>query len=227
MIGAIALYRYEPKDPGARAGRGHRAADRGAVADELAPRIGGWLYLLGLNVISAPLGQMFALAKTASLTTLTARGWYALTAPELPTYHPALAFVAIGEVLCHEALCAYLAVVALLFVRKRRGFPYHFLVCTMILVSYVGIDALACAALNIDEKRQAEAWSLFGRVLIWAIIACAYVAWSCRRVRETFVLGIRRSRQRAAFRGDGVFSGRGRRREPRVILIYSRCPVRR
>jgi hypothetical protein len=180
-IAAAFLYRYEPRV-------------KAAVPENVRPRIGGWALLLGLNVLVAPFRQAFFLIATGpAWRVLSASNWDALTTTGDPRYHPALAWVTLGEVLTLEALCAYQAVVALLFIQKRRGFMFHFMVCAIALLAYVGIDDMVAASFDHADAKVGAGAPTFVRQLIFTLLWCAYVTRSMR-VRETFV----RSRKDAA-----------------------------
>jgi hypothetical protein len=183
-IGAIFVYRFEPKGIAP------------VPAPEVEPRIGGWLVLLGLNVILAPITMLVFLVKSGS-SVLTAQFWSALTTPEFETYRPVVAFASMGEIIAREALVAYLAVVALLFLGKRRSFRFHFVVGAVLGASYVVADALLGVGLHVTAEAQKEGWYASLRAVIWAAVWCPYVMRS-DRVRRTFVRGARGRSETAA-----------------------------
>ena len=178
--GAIVAYRFRP-------------ARRPAPRDPHAPEgLEGWLIVLALGLLSSMVVNALAVVRNARVVFSLAT-WHALTLPQLPTYRPGLAVLAVVELVVMLAITAYGLVVTLLFFGKRRSFPLQFKVYAIGSLVFTIVDNLATSAVT----SGAHALPLFAiaRSAFSAGIWCAYVGQS-RRVAATFVRSPVRARAR-------------------------------
>jgi hypothetical protein len=178
--GAIVAYRFRP-------------ASRPVPRDPHAPEgLAGWLVLLALGLLSSIVANSLAVVREARIVFSLAT-WHALTLPQLPTYQPGLAMLAVVELVVMLAISAYGVVVTLLFFGKRRSFPLQFKVYAICGVVFIVVDNLATAA--VTPSAHALPLMAIARSAFGAGVWCAYVARS-KRVAATFVRSPGRARPR-------------------------------
>jgi hypothetical protein len=115
---------------------------------------------------------------------LSLASWRQWTTPELSTYAPWLAVLMVVEVIALFAWSTYGSVVAVLFLKRRRSFPFHFTAYAIGIAAYTLLDHLAASLLAPQSSQSTIPAG--ARVLIWALVWASYVHRS-RRVAVTFV----------------------------------------
>jgi hypothetical protein len=176
-FGARYAYPYAP--PPTSADGEDAGRDRGA-----AERLGGWLYLVGLNLVVAPLAWLYSLRHYGWV--FARRSWLAVGATESGS---ALRAVALAELGLGIAFIAYTLVIGTLFVKKRRTFPTHFIVYLIANFVYLVLDHALAAALHVRGSAVgAPEQASIARLLVISIMWIMYMRRS-KRVARTFVNG--------------------------------------
>jgi hypothetical protein len=170
--GARRAYRFEPSGA--------------PVAPDAPPTyLRGWLRLLGLGLLVGVLASAVVLVH-ASDTVLSLAVWRALTTPELRTFQPGVALLAVAELLVQLAFLAYGVVLVLLFFQTRRSFPWHFTRYMIAVLVFVVVDHLTAARLATTPKDDPTFWIRFAYQSVGSLIWVAYLQRS-RRAAATFV----------------------------------------
>ena len=168
----------------------YRGASRPRPADAVAPslrapRMGGWLRLLALNVVVMPLVGLQSFVEDGKVAFESAK-WAALTTPGLESYRPGLAVFLVVEMLGQLWLAAHATVVAVLFFRKSHGFPRQGIAVIAFVMALVTADVLVAVALGVEGSTLARVFVVV-RSLVFGSAWIAYIRRS-KRVAYTFVL---------------------------------------
>ena len=150
-------------------------------------KIGGWLILVAIGLIFAPIRLLVVLFKDL-LPALSADTWSRLTTPGTEAYHPLWAPLLLFEVIGNCLFILSPIIIAVFFFQRRRFVPRLFIVLLLANLVFVTIDYFA-ADLIPFVAAQEDLGSL--KELIRALIACAiwvpYFLVS-KRVKGTFVV---------------------------------------
>ncbi|MDL1864979.1 MAG: hypothetical protein ABS69_20565 [Nitrosomonadales bacterium SCN 54-20] len=158
----------------------------GAVGGKNLEGLGGWLILVGSNVVLSPF--VIAARTYKSYAEMFASGvWDVLTSPDSMAYHTLWAPFAIGEIILNSALILAWIYIAFLFFSKRRAFPFWFIAIHIATVCLIVINAIVVHhilpdAPIFDADTLRELSRPIGAILIWA----PYMLMS-KRVKSTFL----------------------------------------
>ena len=150
-------------------------------------KIGGWLILVAIGLIFAPIRLLVVLFKDL-LPALSADTWSRLTTPGTEAYHPLWAPLLLFEVIGNCLFILSPVIIAVFFFQRKRFVPRLIIVLLLANLVFVTIDYFA-ADLIPFVAAQEDLGSL--KELIRALIACAiwvpYFLVS-KRVKGTFVV---------------------------------------
>jgi hypothetical protein len=150
-------------------------------------KIGGWLILVAIGLIFAPIRLLVVLFKDL-LPALSADTWSRLTTPGTEAYHPLWAPLLFFEIIGNCLFILSPIIVAVFFFQRRRFVPRLIIVLLLANLVFVAIDYFA-ADLIPFVAAQEDLGSL--KELIRALIACAiwvpYFLVS-KRAKGTFVV---------------------------------------
>lgn len=158
----------------------------GAAGGKKLEGLGGWLILVGSNVVLSPF--VIAARTYKSYAEMFASGvWDVLTSPDSMAYHALWAPLAIGEIILNSALILAWIYIAFLFFSKRRAFPFWFIAIHIATVCLIVIDTIVVHhilpdAPIFDADTLRELSRPIGAILIWA----PYMLMS-KRVKSTFL----------------------------------------
>lgn len=151
--------------------------------------LGGWLIVVGIGLVVAPV--RIAVACVQTYVPLFQNGaWQLLTTPGTGTYHPLWAPVLLGELLVNLGFFAAFLVLIFLFVRRARMFPRLYIAVLALNLAFLFVDALLLDSLAASGSQTETVWTPLLQGLASAAIWIPYMLRS-RRVRNTFVVGIR------------------------------------
>ncbi len=149
-----------------------------------AARFGGWLALLGLNVLLQPLLVVLK-GKPGWLLLLSSARWRALAIRSVGVHTSLTAPIVALESVVLIVLFGYSLTVLAAFVKKRRSFPWHFTVYMVSSAIFHVLDLLAVSVISARSATGAEQ-SAMVHVCLGAIVWVWYVHRS-ERVASTFV----------------------------------------
>ena len=148
--------------------------------------LGGWLVLVGLNIIYSPL-RIIADVFSVYSDLFSDGSWEALTTPGTEDYNPLWAPILIGEMAINGGLVLAWIFVVVLFFSKKKEFPKWFIGTLLFNLAFILIDALAVKSVLPNEPVfDAETVKEVGRTLIYMVIWVPYMLVS-KRVKTTFV----------------------------------------
>jgi len=164
-----------------------KAQKNGDAAQKQYDKIGGWLILVVIGLILAPIRLLVVLFKDL-LPALSADTWSRLTTPGTEAYHPLWAPLLFFEILGNCLFILFPIIVAVFFFQKRRFVPRLIIVLLLANLVFVAIDYFA-ADLIPFVAAQEDMGSLveFIRVLIACTIWVPYFLVS-KRAKGTFVV---------------------------------------
>jgi hypothetical protein len=164
-----------------------KAQKNGDAAQKQYDKIGGWLILVAIGLILAPIRLLVVLFKDL-LPALSADTWSRLTTPGTEAYHPLWAPLLFFEIIGNCLFIVSPIIVAVFFFQKRRFVPRLIIVLLLANLVFVAIDYFA-ADLIPFVAAQEDMGSLVE--LIRVLIACAiwvpYFLVS-KRVKGTFIV---------------------------------------
>jgi len=164
-----------------------KAQKNADAAPQQYDKIGGWLILVAIGLIFAPIRLLVVLFKDL-LPALSADTWSRLTTPGTEAYHPLWAPLLLFEVIGNCLFILSPIIIAVFFFQRRRFVPRLIIVLLLANLVFVTIDYFA-ADLIPFVAAQEDLGSL--KELIRALIACAiwvpYFLVS-KRVKGTFVV---------------------------------------
>lgn len=148
--------------------------------------LGGWLILVGLGLVLAPIRLILDIGPHADVYFSTAT-WQNLAMPRGDGYHPLYGPLLVMELLGNMTLLAAMLLAIALFFSKRALFPKVFIVLALFsLVFLVGDAILGEAIPAIAEQEDSESQRLISRAAFNCLIWIPYMIRS-KRVRFTFV----------------------------------------
>ena len=164
-----------------------KAQKNGDAAQKQYDKIGGWLILVVIGLILAPIRLLVVLFKDL-LPALSADTWSRLTTPGTEAYHPLWAPLLFFEILGNCLFILFPIIVAVFFFQKRRFVPRLIIVLLLANLVFVAIDYFA-ADLIPFVAAQEDMGSLVEliRVLIACTIWVPYFLVS-KRAKGTFVV---------------------------------------
>jgi transglutaminase-like putative cysteine protease len=174
--GAWAAYRYAPR----------RLAWMDGDSEPPIIPIGGWLIVLGLR-IGLSLVQQIGVTWTGASLLVTRSTWRLLTPGAATEHGPGLLGLLALEHVSSSAMTAYWAVLLLLFVKRKRTFPFHLRIALVWICIYSWIDAAGVAWLKPSGTDSSHAVRQVLLAMGAAAIWIPYLHLS-RRVAKTFVL---------------------------------------
>lgn len=153
---------------------------------EPAESIGGWLILLAIGLVLAPIG-LGVVIFTIHVPIYMDGTWEALTTPGAENYHPLWASYLIFELLVNVALMVGYLGLAIIFFRRSRFFPRAYIAISLISFAMLFLDGWFGSFIITDEPMfSAEMLKNIVRSLISMLIWCPYLLVS-ERSRRTFV----------------------------------------
>jgi predicted secreted protein len=151
--------------------------------------LGGWLIVVGIGLVVAPV--RIAIACVQTYVPLFQDGsWQLLTTPGTGTYHPLWAPVLLGELLVNIAFFQAFLVLMFLFLKRARMFPSLYIAVLLLNLAFLFVDALFLDWLAAPGTQTDFAWTPLLQGMASAAIWIPYMLRS-RRVRNTFVIAIR------------------------------------
>jgi magnesium-transporting ATPase (P-type) len=148
--------------------------------------LGGWLILVGIGVVFAPL--RLALFILATYVPMFSDGtWEALTSPGSADYHALWGPLIVGEIIFNTIMILAGVYLIYLFFSKHHLFPRLYIAVVLITLLVIPIDAWL-VTLIIPGKPAFDPATLkeFIRTLVGAMIWVPYMFIS-KRVKQTFV----------------------------------------
>ena len=186
---SLRAFRWERSLTNTRLGRGQPAP------------FGGWLLLLGMNVLIYPIvlvmGQLSGLG-----ILLSAARWQALATPGLVSFRPGLSVLLVLEGSSMLLLLGYSLTVAASLFYKLRSFPWHFSGMMIGSCVFQLLDLVAVSFVS-DTAQTSGNWLSLLRTLAFSVIWLSYVRQSSR-VARTFT---RRARRRVRRPKAGLVQG--------------------
>lgn len=148
--------------------------------------LGGWLILVGLGIVVAPLRIIGVLFPTYA--EMFANGsWAALTTPGTEAYHPLWAPILYAEMAINVGLILTWLFIAFLFLLKKRVFPKWYIGILLFTLVFIVLDALALkAVLPLEPVFDTSTITELGRSLVAVLVWVPYMLVS-KRVKATFV----------------------------------------
>jgi hypothetical protein len=149
--------------------------------------LAGWLILVGLGLIVAPIRIAMYLNET--FPPVFRDGiWDLVTTPGPPPYHPLWGTILIGELGINLLFILGAVGLLMLFFVKSARFPKWFIVFMVVNVLFVVLDALATQLVLPDQPVfDAQAKVDLLKQLVASAIWIPYMLLS-RRVKNTFVM---------------------------------------
>ncbi len=148
--------------------------------------LGGWLILIGLVIILAPVRNIFIVFPV--YTELFSNGsWAQITTPSTESYHLLWAPVIIGEIAINSGIILAWLLIGFLFFSKNRIFPLCFISLLIFSAVFILVDALAINLILpneaiFDSNTKNEFLQFLFSITIWGL----YFRKS-KRVAATFV----------------------------------------
>jgi hypothetical protein len=170
------LYRWDP-------------LPRASVQNPSLAGISGWLVLAGLSLVVTPVRLVFDLGQT--LPSYSLQTWNAVTVAGQSAYDPMWAPVMLIELAINLAKLIFVAMIAVLFFRRRSSLP-ALLIGWMVITPLVHAADLVVAArlLKTDDAASARDWAEVGRSVFFSLVWTLYFVRS-ERVAATFTRRLR------------------------------------
>jgi hypothetical protein len=147
--------------------------------------LGGWLTLVGLNVVFTPLRNIISVWQVYP-PMFSSGTWEALTAPGSAAYHPVWAPLIASEIIFNLAFIALGAWMIYLFFARSHFFPKVFVGVLIARVVLHFADAYVAHYATPDLPLfDSETGPAFLMTLIFSAVLLPYILFS-RRVRLTF-----------------------------------------
>ena len=164
-----------------------KAQKNADAAPQQYDKIGGWLILVAIGLILAPIRLLVVFFKDL-LPALSADSWSRLTTPGTEAYHPLWAPLLLFEILGNCVFIVSPIIIAIFFFQKRRFVPRLIIVLLLANLVFVAIDYFAADLIPFIAAQE-DIGSLVE--LIRVLIACAiwvpYFLVS-KRVKGTFIV---------------------------------------
>ncbi len=148
--------------------------------------LGGWLVLVGLGLILAPL-RIIAQVIPLYLGMVSDGSLEILTTPGTEAYNPLWSPIIYGELAVNFGMVIALVFIAYLFFSKKRAFPKWFIGICIVNVTVIVVDAFATKLVLPEEPMfDADTTVELGRMAFAALVWIPYMLVS-KRVKATFV----------------------------------------
>lgn len=148
--------------------------------------LGGWLILVGIGVVIAPIRLLVAFISVYS-PIMEDGVWYALTTPGSSAYHPLWEPLLIAEIIYNLAMVAASVYMIYLFFTRHYLFPKVFIGVSIVSLIFVPLDAWVVSTMFPSEPMfDPETTKEFARVVVVSLIWIPYMLVS-ERVKVTFV----------------------------------------
>jgi hypothetical protein len=148
--------------------------------------IRGWLILIAIGIISAPI-KMVLLLMTNFPQIFSTGAWEALTTQGSEAYSPLWAPIIIGELLINSGLILGCLYMAYIFFTKRRNFPKWFIGIVLVNFVFIIADAYAISMVLPNEHVfDHDIIKALRHSVMMIIIWCPYMLDS-KRVKATFI----------------------------------------
>ena len=145
--------------------------------------IGGWLFLVAIGLLIAPVRQFIVVLQTMEM--IGTEEWTALTTPGSAGYYPGLFALVVGELIANVTFVAAGITLLVLLKRHSRLFPRGYILLTTLNLLFILGDAIIAGRIAADAGLDAESSSELGRAILGAAIWVPYMLKS-RRVKNTF-----------------------------------------
>lgn len=154
------------------------------TADEQT-KIGGWLILVGIGLLIAPLRMLMIIVPTYQ-EVLQPDVWAMLAVPGGLLYHPLWAPILIGEIATNTLLFIVSLILIVMFFRKSQLFPKAYIIVAIFTLTFILVDAAAVKVVLPDEPMlDPDTMKEVTRSLVSVLIWCPYMLVS-KRVKATF-----------------------------------------
>ena len=148
--------------------------------------LGGWLVLVGLGIIVAPL-RIIGLLFPIYYEIFSNGSWELLTTPGTDAYNSLWAPIIYGEIAINGALVVAWIFVGYLFFSKKKVFPKWFIGMLLFTLVFIVVDAFAIKLVLPNEPVfDPDTVKELGRTIIGSLIWVPYMLVS-KRVKATFV----------------------------------------
>src|SRR5262249_41537386 len=135
---------------------------------------GGWLFLLGLNVLLLPFALTVGVYQVWRVLFSLER-WLLLVTPELPTYRPRLAVLLVAGGIAQIRFLAYSVTVATAWLKKKRSFGWHFTILMVCLAGGSLLDHISMSLLSSQVAGDTHSIGSTARMIVFAMIWVPYV----------------------------------------------------
>ncbi len=148
--------------------------------------LGGWLILVGIAIVLAPIRTIFQMAPLY-WNILTSGTWSLVTDATSASYHPLWAPIFVSEVALNLALVAAEIFAIYSYFSKRRIFPSLYMGIIVFSMVFIVADAMFVSFVQPNEPIfDPDTLREFTRSVIAAVIWIPYMLVS-KRVKATFV----------------------------------------
>jgi hypothetical protein len=162
----------------------NRSIANSRIGEGSPAKFGGWLLLLGLNVLLSPFATL-VVAWSSWRYLFTVAYWRALTTPDLPSYRPLLAALVVVEGIAYLLFSAYSCALVATWLKKRRSFPWHFSVFAAATAGFALTDHIGAELLGVGDPGGRGFLGPI-RLVVFAAVWIAYLH-RAKRVARTFV----------------------------------------
>jgi len=147
--------------------------------------LGGWLFLVGLNVVFIPFGIIAQTFQDYS-PVFSDGTWELLTTPGTEAYNPLWKPIILGEIGMSVGYALAWIFTAFLFFSKKKVFPNWFIGATLAVFVKILLDMFLTTLVQPDEPIfDTETVQIIVRYAIVALIWISYIRIS-KRVKATF-----------------------------------------
>jgi len=148
--------------------------------------LGGWLIVVGLGLLIAPISLCIFLYSTYS-EIFTDGIWEMLTMPESEVFVPYFGVMLITEICVNILLLFAIIYTGYLYFSKNKSFPKWYVGIMVFSIVFIILDAFAVSSILPDTKVfDKDTLRELGRSLLGAMIWIPYMRVS-KRVKATFV----------------------------------------
>jgi hypothetical protein len=148
--------------------------------------LGGWLILVGLGLIVAPIRLLIYLVQTFP-PIFRDGAWEVLTTPGSDAYHPLWASLLVGEIACHLVFVGAEIALLVFFFQHSRRFPTLYIVVAIANLLFIIADAWLGSLVLPDEPMfDPDTARELGRSVVGVAVWVPYMLVS-KRVKNTFI----------------------------------------
>lgn len=148
--------------------------------------LGGWLILVGIGVVLAPVRMLVSLVPIYK--PIFENGtWEAITSANSAHYNPRLAALIVGEIAINALIFVGSLFLIYLYFSKHRLFPKMYIALVAATLIFIPLDAWVASKFLVNQPAfDPETAKEFTRAIVAAVIWVPYMLVS-KRVRLTFV----------------------------------------